>query len=81
VYERYRRGGRIEWVLDNARAIVAAKRPLKSPPPFMRWQYLTFEHNIHEIGAALELAREIGFDSFNLATPNEVSFDDPRSSA
>jgi pyruvate-formate lyase-activating enzyme len=77
VYERYRRGGKIEWVLENARAIAEAKRRLKSRTPIMRWQYLTFEHNVHEIERALQLAREIGFDSFNLATPNEVSFDDP----
>jgi hypothetical protein len=77
VYERYRRGGRLEWVLDNARAIVAAKAKLNSPTPILRWQFLTFEHNLHEVDAAIELAKGIGFDSFSLATPNSVSQDDP----
>jgi hypothetical protein len=77
VYERYRRGGRLEWVLDNARAIVAAKAKLNSPTPILRWQFLTFEHNLHEVDAAIELAKAIGFDTFNVATPNSVSQDDP----
>jgi MoaA/NifB/PqqE/SkfB family radical SAM enzyme len=76
VYERYRRGGRIEWVLDNARAISAAKHKLGSSTPILRWQYLTFAHNLPEIPAAIELARDIGFDTFNLATPNERQRDE-----
>jgi hypothetical protein len=77
VYERYRRGGRIEWVLENARVIAAAKRRCGSSTPILRWQYLTFAHNVQEIPGAIELARDIGFDTFTLATPNEVSCDDP----
>lgn len=77
VYERYRRGGKIEWVLANARAIAEEKRRTRSPTPLLRWQYLTFEHNAHEVPRAIELARAIGFDSFNVATPNVVSWDDP----
>jgi hypothetical protein len=37
----------------------------------------SFAHNGHEVPAAIELAREIGFDTFNVATPNQVSDDDP----
>jgi hypothetical protein len=81
VYERYRRGGRVEWVLDNARAMIEARRKLKSPTPIMRWQFLSFGHNVHEIPAAVAMAREIGFDTFNIATPNSVAADDPSLSA
>ena len=76
-YERYRKGGHLAWVLANARAIAEAKRKLKSPTPMLRWQFLTFAHNVHEVPQAIELAREIGFDDFNLATPNSVKDDDP----
>jgi hypothetical protein len=48
------------------------KRRLNSPTPYLRWQYLTFEHNVHEVPAAIAFAREIGFDSFNLATPTDT---------
>jgi hypothetical protein len=77
VYERYRRSGNLAWVLGNARAIVAAKRKLGSSTPILRWQFLTFAHNVHEVEAAIGLAREIGFDTFNLATPNSIKDDDP----
>jgi MoaA/NifB/PqqE/SkfB family radical SAM enzyme len=76
-YERYRKGGRIEWAFANVRAIADAKKRLGSTTPYIRWQWLTFAHNIHEVPAAIEFAREIGFDSFNLATPNRVDQDDP----
>jgi MoaA/NifB/PqqE/SkfB family radical SAM enzyme len=77
VYERYRKGGNVEWVLNNVRAIVAAKEKLNSRTPALRWQYLTFEHNVHEVPEAIRLADEIGFNTFNLGTPNAVSEDDP----
>lgn len=77
VYERYRKGGDLDWVLANARAIAEAKRKLNSPTPILHWQFLTFAHNVHEVPEAIELAREIGFNDFNLGTPNPVSDDDP----
>lgn len=76
IYGRYRRGGNIEWVLANARAIAEAKIKLGSSTPRLRWQYLTFEHNLHEIPTAIDMARDIGFDAFNLATAYDVSADD-----
>lgn len=76
-YERYRRGGNLELVLENAAAIVAAKKRLGSDTPTLRWQFLTFEHNVAEIPAAMKLARKIGYDIFNSATPYDVSMDAP----
>ena len=77
VYERYRKGGNIEWVLDNARALVEAKRKMKSMTPVLRWQFLSFAHNVHELPAAIAVTKEIGFDTFNVATPLPVNMDDP----
>jgi MoaA/NifB/PqqE/SkfB family radical SAM enzyme len=76
-YERYRKGGRLEWAFANVRAIADAKKRLGATTPYLRWQWLTFAHNVHEVPAAIEFAKEIGFDSFNLATPNRVDHDDP----
>jgi hypothetical protein len=77
VYERYRRGGDVTLVFENVRAIVAARAKLGSPTPRLRWQYLTFAHNVGEIEAAVAMARQLGFDSFNLATPFPVDKDAP----
>lgn len=76
-YVRYRRGGEVGLVFDNVRRLVAARRKLNMTTPYLRWQFLTFEHNVHEVPAAIEQARALGFDEFNLATPHDVSADDP----
>ena len=77
VYERYRKGGKLELAFENVRNIVAAKKKLGSPTPHLRWQLLTFQHNIHQVEDAIEMAKGIGYDSFNVATPFDVSEDDP----
>src|SRR5260221_3276967 len=41
-YQRYRRGGNLELALENAAAIIAARKRLGGPPPVMRWEFLTF---------------------------------------
>jgi hypothetical protein len=70
VYER-------DLVFHNAAEIVAAKKRLGSQTPIMRWQMLTFQHNVPQVDDSIEKARELGFSPFNVATPSEVSQDDP----
>jgi len=77
VYERYRRGGQIELVYENISRIVAAKKRLKRSTPTIRWHYLTFEHNAHEVDLAIEKARALGVNDFFIVSPVDVSDDDP----
>src|SRR5688572_3235036 len=77
VYERYRRGGNLELVLQNVRKLVAAKKALGSVTPCLVWQFLTFEHNVHELDDARRLAAEIGVNQFSVVTPFGVDADDP----
>jgi len=77
VYERYRKNGNIEIVYRNIQNLVKARRALRKRTPVIRWQYLAFEHNAHEIPLALEVARALGVDEFNVETPFDVSWDDP----
>ena len=72
-YARYRRGGNFDLVLDNLRA----RRDQSSLEPWLVWEYLAFEHNVHEIGVAARLARELGVDQFSVAKPFSVEHDDP----
>ncbi len=76
-YSRYRRGGDFGLVLDNLRAIVRARRDQSSPKPWLVWQFLAFEHNVHEIALAEKLAREIGIDQLVISKPHPVAHDDP----
>jgi MoaA/NifB/PqqE/SkfB family radical SAM enzyme len=77
VYERYRKNGDIEVVYRNIENLVRAKRVLKKRTPIIRWQFLAFEHNAHEIPLALKAAKALGVDQFTVETPFDVSWDDP----
>ncbi|MCW5966847.1 MAG: hypothetical protein KIT83_22600 [Bryobacterales bacterium] len=77
VYSRFRRNGNLETVLHNMRALVEAKRKLHAHYPVLSWNFLAFEHNQHEIPAAMELARMTGIDQFRVVEPFDVSWDDP----
>jgi len=61
-YERTRVGGKIELVLNNLRRIVECKRHSNMKYPKVEAQFLKFQHNVHELPAALDLLDEIGVD-------------------
>jgi len=77
VYQMFRRNGNIDVVYRNVRSLVEAKRQLGKSTPILRWQYLAFEHNAHEIPMALEMAASLGVDQFTVETPFDVSWDYP----
>lgn len=76
-YSRFRRGGDFNLVIDNVKRLVAAKKRLKSYTPLLDWQFLVFQHNIHEIELAKELTYSIGVNQLRLAQPYSVQHDDP----
>ncbi len=65
-YEIYRKGGELDLVIENIRQLVAAKRRLGRPTPYLYWRYLEFEWNRHEIEAARTLATALGVDQFGV---------------
>ena len=77
VYERYRKNGDIEVVYRNIQNLVKVKRTLRRRTPVIRWQFLAFEHNAHEIPLARAQAKALGVDQFTVETPFDVSWDDP----
>lgn len=60
VYECYRRKGNLALVLDNVRKLVAAKNALGIATPHLIWQFLTFEHNHHQVREAERMAVTLG---------------------
>jgi hypothetical protein len=76
-YARYRRKGKLDLVLENVRNLVASKKRLGVESPYLVWQFLTFEHNAHEVDAAIRMARELGVNEINVVTPFAVDTDDP----
>ncbi len=63
-YEQYRIGGKVDRAITGLGRLVEARRRLGRGNPRVRWQFLVFPHNEHEVGEAERIAREIGVDVF-----------------
>lgn len=61
-YERTRVGGRIALVLTNLRRLLEVRRSLGRKYPKVEAQFIKFQHNVHELPAALDVLAEIGVD-------------------
>lgn len=64
-YRIYRRGGNFDAVLGNIEKLNYYKAKFSSPWPRLRWQFVAFGHNEHEIPLARKLAGELNM-SFHL---------------
>jgi hypothetical protein len=60
----YRVRGDFDRVIAHLRQIDRFKKKYRSPYPALRWQFVAFGHNQHEIGKAREMARELGMDFY-----------------
>ncbi len=76
-YNKYRRGGDFDFVINNIKKLVAAKKRHNTTKPTLQWQFLTFEHNIHEINTASQMAQNLGINSIRFAKPYDVSWAEP----
>lgn len=64
-YKIYRRGGNFDTVLGNIERLNFFKTKFNSSLPRLRWQFVVFGHNEHEIPLARKLAGELNM-SFHL---------------
>ena len=64
IYGKYRVGGSLELALENARTFIDVKRKMGKNTPFMEFKFIIFDHNEHQLEAARELSRSMGFDDF-----------------
>lgn len=72
VYGRFRQGGTLANVLSNIRTLIRLRTRAGAKYPELRWQFIAFGHNEHEIVSARCLAAELGMSfyvKFN-ATPD-----------
>lgn len=77
IYQRFRRNGELDLVYSNVRKLVDAKHRLRKRTPVLSWNFLAFEHNVHEIPLAERTARKLGVDVFRVVNPFDVGWDDP----
>src|SRR5688500_1003322 len=75
VYQQYRRGGKLEKVLEGARNIVKWKNTLKSKTPFVIFQFLVVKPNEHQIADVKKLAKDVGVDDVWLKTAQVYDYE------
>ncbi len=75
VYEKYRRGGNLQKVLEGSRNVVKWKRALKSKTPFIIFQFLVVRHNEHQIEDVKALAAQIGVDQVRFKTAQVYDYE------
>ena len=63
-YKQYRIGGNFDQVVENIRRLNAVKKSRGSKRPALRWQFVVFGHNEHEIEKAREMAKTLGMNFF-----------------
>ena len=66
-YEKYRKGGDFKLAISNLKAISEKRRELGRKKPYLRWQFLVFRHNQHELKTAIKIAKEIGVDRIDFS--------------
>jgi MoaA/NifB/PqqE/SkfB family radical SAM enzyme len=75
VYQQYRRGGRLDKVIEGTKNIVAWKNKLKSRTPFIFFQFLVVKPNEHQAGEIKKLAKECGVDEVRFKTAQIYDFE------
>jgi radical SAM protein with 4Fe4S-binding SPASM domain len=63
-YAVYRRGGKLEKVLENLQLLVDTRRSLKRSTPFIIARMLVGKHNEHEVEAVRTMVYGTGVDGF-----------------
>lgn len=68
-YEIYRRNGDFNKVIENIKKLNKYKEKYNSKFPILRWQYIVFEHNKHEIIQIPKLKEELKIESIYFKEP------------
>lgn len=74
-YSSYRVNGQLEKVISAAKYLVAAKKKLNRPHPFLIFQFLVVKANEHEIGGLHALAEELGIDEVRFKTAQVYDYE------
>ncbi|MBC8413738.1 MAG: SPASM domain-containing protein [Nitrospira sp.] len=65
-YNQYRKGGDFQTVINNIKLLVRKKQEMGSSSPKLIWQFLVFQHNVHEVPEVEKLASELGVDGTDI---------------
>ncbi len=67
-YEAYRKGGKLQKVIEGTRNMVLMKKKLRSKTPHLVFQFLVVRPNEHQITEVRKLTKEMGVNELQLKT-------------
>lgn len=67
-FEKYRKGGNLEKVIEGTKNLVHWKRTLKSSTPHIIFQFIVMRHNESQLEEIKVLSKNIGVDELQLKT-------------
>ena len=73
-YEKYRKKGTLNKVIEGTNNILKWKKKLKSKTPLVIFQYLVVNHNEDQVEDAIELSKELGVDEIRFKTAQVYNF-------
>lgn len=74
-YQSYRRGGKLDKVLEGARNVIKWKQKLNSQYPYTIFQFLVVRPNEHETEEIKKMAKEIGIDEVKFKTAQVYNYE------
>lgn len=75
VYEQYRIHGKLDKVIEGTKNILKWKKELKSPTPFVIFQFLVVRPNEHQMQEVLQLANDLGVDEVRFKTAQVYNYE------
>jgi len=74
-YERYRKGGDLEKVIEGTKELIRQKRELRKNHPHIIWQFVVFRSNENEIESIKKLGKELGVNEVKIKTAQIYDFE------
>jgi radical SAM protein with 4Fe4S-binding SPASM domain len=74
-YEKYRRGGNFDTVVENIKTFMKTRKEMKRHNPFVELQFLVFKHNEHQTDEIKKLGKRLGVDKVVLKTAQLYEFE------
>jgi radical SAM protein with 4Fe4S-binding SPASM domain len=75
-YQQYRKGGKIEKVIEGTKNVIRLKKEMKSRTPHVIFQFLVVKPNEHQIEEVKALADELGVDEVRFKTAQIYDYED-----
>jgi len=76
VYEKYRKNGKLQKVIDGVKTLVELKKELHSKTPYIEIQFLVMAHNEHQVSEMTALAKSLEVDELTFKSAQIYEFED-----